>query len=207
MRKPFRVVEAVGAPIDMVNVDTDQIIPLHRIMRAERTQSHLADSFFYNHRFDEQGDERPDFVLNRDAFRNAEILVAADNFGCGSSREVAVVAMQAFGIRAVVAPSFGDIFFSNCAQNGILAVRLPEETCADLRTLLRDAPGRRLRIDLEQQTIAAGNMQHVFEIDPMKKDFLLLGVDEIDFTQQYLPAIDAWESDLERREPWSVLSR
>lgn len=207
MMQPFTELCAIAAPIDIANVDTDQIIPLHRLAKHRVGENGWGTSFFYNHRFDDKGVERSQFVLNQPYFRDAQILVGAENFGCGSSREIAVTAMKDFGIRAVVAPSFGDIFRANCGQNAILAFTLPADVCAAIRRSLAESPGMRLTIDLKRQTVAVPGMGEIqFDVEPMTKDFLLEGLDELDFTRRYLPDIERWESALKQREPWSVLS-
>jgi 3-isopropylmalate/(R)-2-methylmalate dehydratase small subunit len=187
----------VAAPIDLPNVDTDRVIPA-RFLRRPR-ESADARLLFHDVRFDPEGREREDFVLNQPPFREARILVTAENFGCGSSREWAVWALDAFGIRAVVGSSFGDIFHENCLKNGLLPVRLPVAVVADLRAQLHASPGATLTVDLESQAVTAPDGRvHPFDIDPFRKHALLAGQDEIALTLTHETAIAAFES--RRRE-------
>jgi len=158
---------------------------------------------FHDLRFDEAGAPKPDFVLNRDAYRDARIVVADCNFGCGSSREHAVWALYDFGIRAVMAPSFGDIFYNNSFQNGLLPIILPAGRVAALRALLEQSPGSRVAIDLETQT-ATGPYGAIdtFDVDPFRKECLLAGTDEISFTLGYRARIAAFENDYEAGVRW-----
>ena len=191
--RPFTRLTGVAAPIDLPNVDTDRVIPA-RFLRRPR-QSADRSLLFHDVRFDPEGREREDFVLNQPPFREARILVTAENFGCGSSREWAVWALDAFGIRAVVGVSFGDIFHENCLKNGLLPVRLPAETVTDLRRQLHAAPGASLTVDLETQTVTTPDgAAHRFDVDPFRKQALLAGQDEIAFTLTHAPAITAFES-------------
>jgi len=192
----------VAAPIDVPNVDTDRIIPA-RFLRHPRDTPGYERFFFHDVRFDVDGSEKPEFVLNQPAYRGARILVTAANFGCGSSREAAVWAHMAYGIRSVIGPSFGDIFFNNSAKNGLLAVVLPAATCAALRAQLHARPGATLTVDLEaQRVIDADGAAHAFDIDAFKKQALLTGQDEIGLTFSYEELI----ADFERRHrdamPW-----
>lgn len=208
MSEPFKDLEAVAVPIEMANVDTDQIIPLHRLAMHRLGQSDLGESFFYNHRFEDSGAERPGFVLNMREYQGAQILVAQENFGCGSSREAAVTAMKDFGVRCVVAPSFGDIFFANCAQNGVLAIRLPYETCLTIRNEIAKSPGTQIRVDLREQTInIPGSKTLDFDVDPLTKEFLLEGINEFEFTMRHLSMIEQWEKRMEQQEPWSTIEK
>ncbi len=199
--EPFKTFSAVAAPLDMSNVDTDQVIPARFLSRPldERYGSYL----FHDLRFDAEGGEKPDFVLNREGFREAAVLVADTNFGCGSSRENAVTALVAAGFRAVIAPSFGDIFYNNSLKNGFLPVRLPAETCRRLRAMLHEGPGAEVSVDLEQQTVTAPDQSvHAFEIDPFQKRKVLEGVDDIDFTLRFLDEIEAFERAHDARMTW-----
>ena len=199
--KPFTKLTAVAAPLNMANIDTDKIIPA-RYLRKPREPGY-DPYLFYDLRFDGEGRERPDFVLNRPAYRKAGILVAAANFGCGSSREGAVYAMLDYGIRSVIAPSFGDIHYANQLQNGMLPVMLPEETCAGLRRQLHAAPGAQLTIDLEAQTVTAPDAtKHRFDIDSVYRDRLLKGLDEVGLVLEYLPQIEAFEQRHYAEMPW-----
>jgi 3-isopropylmalate/(R)-2-methylmalate dehydratase small subunit len=190
--EPFTNVTAVAAPLDLPNVDTDRVIPA-RFLR--RPQDQYSGLLFHDVRFDDQGNEREDFVLNQAPFRDAKVLVVADNFGCGSSREAAVWALQAHGIRSVIAPSLGDIFHENCYKNGLLPVILPPDTVADLRKQLHANPGASITVDLERQTVTAPDGQtHRFDVDAFRKQALLSGQDEIALTLSYGKEIAAFEA-------------
>ena len=199
--EPFARLDAAAVPMGVPNVDTDQIIPARFLWRKRNDGwGHLL---FHDLRFDDAGARKPEFVLNRDGYRDARILVADRNFGCGSSRETAVWALFDFGIRAVVAPSFGDIFFNNSFQNGLLPVVLPAERVAALRAMLERSPGSRLVVDLETQELAApdGTIDR-FEIDPFRKMCLLAGTDEISFTLGHREQIAAFENAYESKIGW-----
>ena len=200
--EPFRCLDAIAAPIGVPNIDTDQIIPARFLWRKRRDGfGHLL---FHDLRFNDGGEPRPDFVLNRNAYRDARIVVADRNFGCGSSREHAVWALYDYGIRAVVAPSFGDIFFNNSFQNGLLPVVLPAERVAALRSLLEQSPGSRLAINLAAQTVAGPDgAVDQFEIDPFRKECLLAGTDDISFTLGYRDLIAEFEHAYEAKVRWS----
>jgi 3-isopropylmalate/(R)-2-methylmalate dehydratase small subunit len=199
--EPFQPLDAVAAPLAAPNVDTDQIIPARFLWRKRSDGwGHLL---FHDLRFDDAGAPKPDFVLNRDACRDARILVADRNFGCGSSREHAVWSLYDYGFRAVIAPSFGDIFFNNSFQNGLLPVVLPAERVAALRTLLEQQPGAHLRVDLAAQTVeVADGVIDSFEIDPFRKECLLAGTDEIAFTLSHHGQIAAFEKNYESKISW-----
>ncbi len=197
----FTTLTAVAAPIDLANVDTDRIIPA-RFLRQPRGPG-FDRYLFHDVRFEESGAERPEFVLNRPEFRGARILVAAENFACGSSRESAVWALVAYGFRAFVAPSFGDIFAQNCGKNGALAVRLPRDTAARLRQQLHARPGAEMTVDLPAQIITGPDgAHHAFEVDAFLKECLLRGQDEIALTLGYESAIAAHEERRSREMPW-----
>ena len=184
----FERLEGIAAPFAMVNVDTDKIIPA-RFMIA-LTRAGLGRHLFEELRFDDGGAERPDFLLNQAPYRGAQILVADRNFGCGSSREHAVWALTDFGIRCVIAPSFGDIFASNARKNGLLLVHLPDAECKALRSRVRDANDKRLAVDLDACTIAMrGGPQLAFVIDPDERRALLDGLDDIARTLRHEQAI------------------
>jgi 3-isopropylmalate/(R)-2-methylmalate dehydratase small subunit len=190
--EPFRPLDAIAAPMAVANIDTDQILPARFLpkLRAEG----LGPCLFRDLRFEGDGSERPDFILNRPPYREATILVTGRNFGCGSSREAAVYALYDYGLRAVVAPSFGDIFHANCLKNGLLPVALPDDTVTELLTAVEEWPGARLRIDLADQTLTAPDGEtHAFAIDGMRKHMLLNGIDEIDYTLGLAAEIDAFE--------------
>ncbi len=200
MRK-FTSLTAVAAPIDAINLDTDQLIPARFIRKPRDDDYHVY--LFHDLRFDDSGAERPEFVLNRAPYRDARILVGARNFGCGSSREAAVFALDANDFRAVVAPSFGDIFFNNCFKNGLLPVVLDEAVVDRLRAGLRDAPGARLTIDLETQTVTGPDgARHPFDVDPFRKHCLVNGLDDIALTLEHEAEIDAFEADYRREMSW-----
>ena len=204
MMQPFTTLLAVAAPIDLPDIDTDRIIPA-RFLRKPRGAPGYADFLFHDVRFDAAGAEQPDFVLNRVPYRAARILVTAENFGCGSSREMAVWALDARGIRAVVAPSLGDIFHQNCFKNGLLPVILPAAIVADLRRQLHARPGATLTVDLEAQTVTGPDgARHRFDVDPFRKQMLLTGQDEIAFTLSRADAITAFERGLPAERPWLV---
>jgi 3-isopropylmalate/(R)-2-methylmalate dehydratase small subunit len=201
MMEPFRRLDATAVPIGVPNIDTDQIIPARFLWRKRREGfGHLL---FHDLRFNDGGALKPDFVLNQNVYRDARIVVADRNFGCGSSREHAVWALYDYGMRAVVAPSFGDIFFNNSFQNGLLPVVLPAERAAALRALLEQAPGSRLAIDLEAQTVSGpGGAIDRFEIDPFRKECLLAGTDDISFTLGHHDRIAEFENAYEAKVRW-----
>jgi 3-isopropylmalate/(R)-2-methylmalate dehydratase small subunit len=193
MPDAFTTLTAIAAPLDMSNVDTDQIIPA-RFMRRPRDERY-SQYGFHDLRFTPEGQKRDDLILNRSPFDQAGILVAARNFGVGSSREAAVYALLALGIRCVVAESFGDIFFSNALKNGLLPVRLPEAACAVLRAHLAAHPGATVTVDLARNILAAPDgATHAFAIPPFARDCLLRGLDEIGMTLSLLPEIEAFEA-------------
>jgi 3-isopropylmalate/(R)-2-methylmalate dehydratase small subunit len=190
MPEPFVRVSGKAVPLDMANVDTDQVIPA-RFLKRPRDERYPTYAF-HDLRFDENGAPRPDFVLNDPRFAAAEILVADRNFGVGSSREAAVYALAAIGIRCVIAESFGDIFHSNALKNFLLPVTLPGPVVAELRALAE--AGAPITVDLEQQVVRAGNRQHTFSIPPFARAALLEGLDEVGLTLKHLPEIEAFEA-------------
>jgi 3-isopropylmalate/(R)-2-methylmalate dehydratase small subunit len=197
----FTKVSAVAAPVDLPNIDTDRIIPA-RFLRRPRGPEH-ARFLFHDVRFDAEGNEREDFVLNQAPFREAKVLVVAANFGCGSSREAAVWTLDAYGIRAVIAPSLGDIFHENCYKNGLLPVILPADVVANLRAQLHASPGAAIGVDLESQTVTAPDgTTHRFEVDPFRKQALLTGQDEIALTLSHEEQIAAFEARHREAMPW-----
>lgn len=201
--KPFTTLTAVAAPLEMANVDTDKIFPSRFGKMLRTPETGYGRYLFHDMRFDADGRAQPDFVLDQPGYRDAEILVAGANFGCGSSREAAVYALVDHGIRAVIAPSFGDIHYANQLQNGMLPVILPEAACERLRRQLRDRPGARLTIDLEAQRItASGGSTHAFEIDAAHKERLVRGLDEIGLVMQFMPQIEAFETRYRAELPW-----
>ena len=197
----FDKLTGVAAPLNMINVDTDMIIPKQFLKTIKR--SGLGKNLFDEMRFDQDGNENPDFVLNKPAYREAKILVAGDNFGCGSSREHAPWALLDFGIRCVIAPSFADIFYNNCFKNGILPIALPQE---DVDKLMDDAErgaNAVLTVDLENQTITGPDGGEIaFEIDAFRKHCLLNGLDDIGLTMEKSGSIDAFEKKLSVSQPW-----
>jgi 3-isopropylmalate/(R)-2-methylmalate dehydratase small subunit len=199
--QPFTVLTGVAAPLKIVNVDTDMIIPKQYLKTIKRTG--LGTGLFAEMRYRDDGSENPDFVLNRPAYRKAQIVVAGDNFGCGSSREHAPWALLDFGIRCVISTSFADIFYNNCFKNGILPIKVSPE---DLEKLFDDAErgaNATLTIDLEAQEIRGPDGGVVkFDIDPFRKHCLLNGLDDIGLTMEKAPAIEAYERKLAAR-PWA----
>jgi 3-isopropylmalate/(R)-2-methylmalate dehydratase small subunit len=193
MPEPFTTFTAIAAPLEMSNVDTDQIMPA-RFMRRPRDERY-AGYGFHDLRFTPEGTRRDDFVLNLAPYDRAGILVAARNFGVGSSREAAVYALLALGIRCVVAEGFGDIFFSNALKNGLVPVRLPGAEVARLREMVRAAPGAELTVDLPRNLLVEPDgTAHEFEIPPFARDCLLRGLDEIGLTLTLMPEIEGFES-------------
>jgi 3-isopropylmalate/(R)-2-methylmalate dehydratase small subunit len=190
---PFTTLTATAAPLPLANIDTDKIIPARFLKTIKRTGLgvHLFDSL----RYLADGSENPGFVLNQIKYRSAKILVAGDNFGCGSSREHAPWALQDFGITCIIAPSFADIFHGNCFKNGILPIALPAETCEQLLADAALGPNARLTIDLAAQTITRPDGSVIsFEVDPFRKHCLLNGLDDIGLTLEHRTAITAYES-------------
>jgi 3-isopropylmalate/(R)-2-methylmalate dehydratase small subunit len=204
--EPFVRLTAPAAPLDLPNVDTDRIIPA-RFLRKPRDVGY-GQFCFHDLRRRPDGTEDPEFVLNRAAYRDARILVAGENFGCGSSREGAVWALAGRGVRAIVAPSFGDIFHENSLRNGLLPVRLPATVVASLRQALHAMPGAAVTIDLPAQTVTGpAGTSHRFEIDPFRKQALLEGQDEIGLTLRHGPEIDAFERRHPAEWPWAMPGR
>ena len=199
--QPFTSVTAVAAPMDLPNIDTDRIIPA-RFLRKPKSPEY-AGLLFHDVRFDAEGNEREDFVLNQAPFRSAKVLVVADNFGCGSSREAAVWVLEVYGIRSVIAPSLGDIFHENCYKNGLLPVILPGDVVAGIRAQLHARPGSAVTVDLPSQTVTAPDgTRHRFEVDPFRKQALLTGQDEIALTLSHGADITAFEARRAREMPW-----
>jgi len=196
--------DTVGVPLDRGNVDTDAIIPARYLKTLKRTG--LGVGLFFAWRYDAGGSERPDFPLNRPAYRGGKVLVAGENFGCGSSREHAVWALMDFGFRAVIAPSFSDIFHNNCLKNGMLPVTLPAKEVRSLIDALLAAPGGKIRVDLQAQTVRGPNGDvHRFAIDPFAKKCLLDGLDEIALTLARAAEIDRYERERKKATPWLFL--
>jgi 3-isopropylmalate dehydratase/3-isopropylmalate/(R)-2-methylmalate dehydratase small subunit len=196
----FTRLDAKVAPLPLANIDTDQIIPQQFLKTVERDG--LAKGLFYDLRFDGEGQVRPDFVLNRPEYRGAGVLVAGDNFGCGSSREHAPWALMDFGIRCVVSTSFADIFYNNCFQNGLLPVVLP---AAEVQALMEEAKGGNhlVTVDLQAQTVVSpSGKTFAFEIDPVRKEKMLKGLDAIGETLQMVKSIDVYEMKRALDQPW-----
>ena len=199
--QPFTTLTGVAAPMPLVNIDTDMIIPKQFLKTIQR--SGLGKNLFDEMRYDRQGNETPDFVLNKPAYRNAEILIAGDNFGCGSSREHAPWALLDFGIRCVISTSFADIFHGNCFKNGILPIVLPQDQVDVLMDEAHKGANARISVDLEAQTVTTSEgTVFGFEIDPFRKHCLLLGLDDIGLTLEKAAAIDAFESKAKLHRPW-----
>jgi 3-isopropylmalate/(R)-2-methylmalate dehydratase small subunit len=197
---PFTRLDARAAPLPQANIDTDQIIPKQFLKTVEREG--LAKGLFYDLRFDGEGRERPDFVLNRPEYKGAGVLVAGDNFGCGSSREHAPWALMDFGITCVISTSFADIFYNNCFQNGLLPVVLKAD---EVQALMDEAKGGNhvMSVDLQSQTVTAPSGKSFrFEIDPVRKEKMLKGLDAIGETLQRAKSIDVYESKRALDQPW-----
>ena len=201
--QPFQTLTATAAKLDQVNVDTDQIIPKQFLKKIERTG--FGIHLFHDWRFiDDAGQKpNPDFILNQPRYQGAQILVAGDNFGCGSSREHAPWALLDYGFRSIIAPSFADIFYNNCAKNGILLVALPEASVQQLFIEIEENAGCELTVDLPNQKVQSPKgLEFSFEIDPFVKHRLLNGLDDIGWTLQYQSEIDSFESNYQKQAPW-----
>jgi 3-isopropylmalate/(R)-2-methylmalate dehydratase small subunit len=198
--QPFTSLTAVAAPLPMVNVDTDMIIPKQFLKTIKRTG--LKSGLFHELRTDERGNPK-DFVLDRPAYRNAEILVAGDNFGCGSSREHAPWALLDFGIRCIIAPSFADIFYNNCFKNGILPIALPKAEVDQLMDDAQKGANAKITVDLEAQVIRRPDGTEIpFQVDGFRRHCLLEGLDDVGLTLKNVAAIDGYEARLEAERPW-----
>ena len=198
----FTRLTGVAAPIDLPNVDTDRVIPA-RFLRQPQGSAGYDRYLFHDVRFNADGSENAEFVLNQASYRGATILVAAENFGCGSSREAAVWALMAYGVRTVIAPSLGDIFHQNCFKNGLLPVILPADVVAGMRGDLHARPGATMSADLEGQTVTAPDgATHRFEINAFARQMLLTGQDEIALTLGYDAQIREYEARHGAEMPW-----
>ena len=198
----FTTLTGIAAPMPLVNIDTDMIIPKQFLKTIARTG--LGKNLFDEMRYTQDGKEIPEFVLNQPAYRKAEIIVAGDNFGCGSSREHAPWALLDFGIRCVISTSFADIFFNNCFKNGILPVVLPQAAVDHLMDDARKGANARLTVDLESQTVTASDgTTFAFEVDPFKKHCLMNGLDDIGLTLEKVSAIDSFEKKNASLRPWA----
>ncbi|MGA1136678.1 MAG: 3-isopropylmalate dehydratase small subunit [bacterium] len=201
--QPFQTLTATAAKLDQVNVDTDQIIPKQFLKKIERTG--FGIHLFHDWRFiDDAGQKlNPDFILNQPRYQGAQILVAGDNFGCGSSREHAPWALLDYGFRSIIAPSFADIFYNNCAKNGILLVALPEASVQQLFTEIEENAGCELTVDLPNQKVQSPKgLEFSFEIDPFVKHRLLNGLDDIGWTLQFQSEIEKFETSYQKQAPW-----
>ena len=197
----FTTLSGIAAPLPLSNVDTDKIIPARFLKTIKR--SGLGTHLFDTLRYDADGSERPDFVLNREPYRHAEILIAHENFGCGSSREHAPWALLDFGIRCVIAPDFADIFYGNCFKNGVLPISLPRALCDVLMADAAMGGNARVTIDLERQVVIRPNGETIpFEIDALRRHMLLHGLDEIGQTLQHDAGIAAYEARRQLDQPW-----
>ncbi|WP_121629476.1 3-isopropylmalate dehydratase small subunit [Tropicibacter alexandrii] len=197
----FEKLAGIAAPMPLVNIDTDMIIP--KVFLKTIKRSGLGVNLFDEMRYDRQGNEIPDFVLNQPQYRDAEILVAGDNFGCGSSREHAPWALKDFGIKSVISTSFADIFYNNCFKNGILPIVLPQEAVDVLMKDAEKGSNARMIVDLENQTVSTSEGESfAFEIDPFKKHCLMEGLDDIGLSLEKAPAIDAFEAQASQARPW-----
>ncbi len=199
--RAFTTLTGIAAPLPMANVDTDKIIPARFLKTILR--SGLGKSLFDGMRYQWDGQENPDFVLNRDSWRQAEILIAHENFGCGSSREHAPWALLDFGIRCVIAPSFADIFHTNAMKNGVLPIALSRAICDALMEDAAMGENARLTVDLARQVVIRPNGEEIaFEVDPLRKHLLLNGLDDIDETLQHESAVTAFENGREVTQAW-----
>ena len=197
----FEKLTGIAAPMPLINVDTDMIIPKQFLKTIKR--SGLGVNLFDEMRYDDEGNEIADFVLNKPQYRNAELIVAGDNFGCGSSREHAPWAIKDFGIRCVISTSFADIFYNNCFKNGILPIVLPQEAVDVLMKDAEKGANARMTVDLEAQTVTTSDGESFgFELDPFKKHCLLEGLDDIGLTMEKASAIDSYEAKLGQSMPW-----
>lgn len=197
----FTNLTGVAAPLDMINVDTDMIIPKQFLKTIKRTG--LGKNLFNDMRFTPEGDEVEDFVLNKQAYRNAEILIAGENFGCGSSREHAPWALVDFGIRCVIAPSFADIFYNNSFKNSMLLIKLPQAQIDALMDDAKSGANARLSVDLEAQEITRPDGDVIkFDLDPFLKHCLLEGLDDVGLTMQKSDKIDRFEEQQKQSQSW-----
>ena len=197
----FTTLTGIAAPLPLINIDTDMIIPKQFLKTIKR--SGLGKNLFDEMRFNSDGSENPDFVLNQPAYRETEILVAGDNFGCGSSREHAPWAIKDFGIKCVIAPSFADIFYNNCFKNGILPIAMPQEVVDVLMKDAEKGANARMTVDLEAQTVTTSDGEmFTFEIDPFRKRCLVEGLDDIGLSLEKCASIDTFEAQAGAARPW-----
>ncbi|MEY4873238.1 MAG: 3-isopropylmalate dehydratase small subunit [Pseudomonadota bacterium] len=199
---PFTKLTGIAAPMPLVNIDTDMIIPKQFLKTIQR--SGLGKNLFDEMRYTQDGQEIPDFVLNQPAYRDAQILVAGDNFGCGSSREHAPWALLDFGIRCVISTSFADIFYNNCFKNGILPIVMPQDVVDVLMADARKGANARITVDLESQTVTTSDGQtFAFDVDSHRRHCLLNGLDDIGLTLEKAASIDSYEKKLATLRPWA----
>jgi 3-isopropylmalate/(R)-2-methylmalate dehydratase small subunit len=198
----FTTLTGAACPIDQANVNTDQILPA-RFLKWTRAMG-IGKVLFNDLRLDAEGREKPEFPLNRPAWRNAKVVVAARNFGCGSSRESAVYALYDYGVRCVIAPSFGDIFSGNAVQNGLLTAIVTDAEAAEIMAALCDNPELPVTVDLEELRIVCGNRTYVFTIDPVRRARLLNGWDDIALTGSFRDRIAAFKASDQAARPWAV---
>ncbi|QOL82463.1 3-isopropylmalate dehydratase small subunit [Pseudooceanicola spongiae] len=197
----FEKLSGIAAPMALVNIDTDMIIPKQFLKTIKR--SGLGVNLFDEMRYNDDGSEKPDFVLNKPAYRDAQVLVAGDNFGCGSSREHAPWALADFGIKVVISTSFADIFFNNCFKNGMLPIVMPQEVVDVLMSDAEKGANARMEIDLEKQTVTTSDGEVFnFEVDSFRKHCLLEGLDDIGLTLEKAAAIDTFEASAAQSRPW-----
>jgi 3-isopropylmalate/(R)-2-methylmalate dehydratase small subunit len=197
----FTIWKAIAVPFDQPNIDTNALCPT-RFNKVEKGPKY-AQVLFHDLRFNPDGSERPEFILNQPPYRQAGIIVADRNFGCGSSRESAVYAIATFGIRAIIAPSFGDIFFNNCLKNSVVPVMLDADTCAVMRAQLRQHVGAQITVDLERQVaIDVEGREHAFTIHPLRRRCLLDGLDDISLTAEFLDVIQPFETQYRQEFSW-----
>jgi 3-isopropylmalate/(R)-2-methylmalate dehydratase small subunit len=198
----FTKLTATACPINQANLNTDQILPA-RYLKWTRAMG-IGKVLFQDLRFDADGNEKPDFPINKPAWRNARIVVGARNFGCGSSREAAVYALYDYGVRCVIAPSFGDIFSGNAVQNGLVTAMVTDDEAAEIMETLNRTPDMPVTVDLEQQTIVCGNKSYNFTVDPVRRMRLLNGWDDIALTDSFRDRIASFKAGDQSKRPWAV---
>jgi 3-isopropylmalate/(R)-2-methylmalate dehydratase small subunit len=198
----FTRLTAAACPINQTNLNTDQILPA-RYLKWTRAMG-IGKVLFQDLRFDAEGKENPDFPINKPAWRDAKIVVGARNFGCGSSREAAVYALYDYGVRCVIAPSFGDIFSGNAIQNGLVLAAVTDDEAGEIMAALEQTPELPVTVDLEQQTIVCGNRTYNFSIDPVRRMRLLNGWDDIALTESYRDLIATFKADDRAKRPWAI---
>ncbi len=196
----FTTLSAIAAPLDLMNIDTDMIIPKQFLKTIKRTG--LGIHAFDELRYNEDGSEKPDFILNQEPYNAAQILITKDNFGCGSSREHAPWALLDFGLRCIIAPSYADIFYNNCFKNGILPIQTSAENVEQLMDAVKMNKSAQVNVDLENQTVKAGNISFEFEIDSFRKHCLLNGLDDIGLTLEKSKELTAFEENYKAAHPW-----